>query len=427
MRFRLAGVLGIVLAAFVIVGFPGAGEAVTAATVSASPAADLLDGQTITVSGAGFDQNVQVGTAECLDGATEPGQCDLTGVSFTTTDNSGSFSIGFNVTRFINVGGVIIDCGIPNSCVLGTEETANPALSTTVGISFQRVPVVPPVVHVDPSTNLVDHQSVHIEGSGFTPRSSIAVIECISGSTAISDCDLATILIVNADSNGTFDGEYQVARMITVNGSSVDCGGPAGCVVGAGGVDIYVQRGLVPIFFSSAPISKPTVLVAPSTSLLDGQTVTVTGSGFSPTANVLVSECRSPVTGPSDCAAQTDQLTSADASGSISTQYKVARYIQVAMTTVDCSVTGACQLEVSDVNDFGQGSGVAIAFEVQAAAVSNQGQGLNATAGSLAMTGYDPWWFVWVGCGSTIVGVAMLAVSRWKTVRRRPQGQPASR
>jgi len=409
----------VVLAAFVTLGIPGAIGAVSTPTVSAFPSANLLDGQTISVSGAGFDQNVQVGTAECLIGATGPGQCDLTGVSFVTTDTSGSFTIAFNVTRFINVGGAITDCGVPNSCVIGTEETATPALSATVGLSFQGVPVVPPVVHVDPSTNLTDHQLVHLEGTGFTPRSSIATVECLSGSTAVSDCDLSTILIVNADPSGNFDGTYQVAKFITVNGSTIDCGGPAGCAVGAGNVDIYVQRSLAPISFANPPMSKPVVIVSPSTNLLDGQMVSVTGSGFSPDATVRVSECRPPVTASSDCAVQSDQLTSADASGSISMLYKVARFIQVASATVDCGAAGACELKASDVNDFQQGSIVPIAFGSQVSAGPNQGASATSPLGSLAMTGYDPWWFVWVGGGSVMIGAAMLAAARlWGAVRR---------
>jgi hypothetical protein len=423
MRFRSATVLGtFAFAALVALGVPGATGAVTSVTGSATPATNLLDGETISVSGVGFDPNAQVGIAECLTGATEPGQCDLTGVSFTTTDGSGSFSIEFNVTRFINVGGAITDCAALNSCVLGMEETANTSLSVTVGVSFENIPVVPPTVQVNPSANLIDRQSVQVEGTGFTPRASIALVECESGSTAISDCDLSTILIVTADPSGNMESTYQVARVINVNGSSLDCAAPTGCALGAGNVDDYLQRSVVPISFANAPVPRPAVTVIPSTNLLDGQAVTVTGSGFSAYATISVSECRSGATGPTDCAVETDQLTTADASGSISTTYKVAQDIQVASTSVDCLVPGACELEVVNVNDLQQGSVVPIAFELQASGVSSPGPNPTRQVGSLAMTGYSPWSFFRIGSGLVIAGLAMLSAPRLRRSRGvRPQ------
>jgi len=412
MRFRSAKVLAtLVFATLVGLGRPFATGAVTLVSGSASPATNLLDGETIAVSGAGFDPNTQVGIAECLSGATEPAQCDLTGVSFATASVSGSFSIQFNVTRFINVGGAIIDCAAPNSCVLGMEETSNISLSVTVGISFENLPVVSPSIQVDPSTNLIDHQSVQVEGTGFTSRASIALVECTNGSTAVSDCDLSTILIVRTDPNGDLDSPYQVARIIDVNGSTIDCAALMGCELGVGNVDDYLQRSVVPISFANAPVLTPSVTVVPSTNLLDGETVTVTGLGFSAYATISVSECQSGATGPADCAVATDLLTTADAFGSVATTYKVAQDIQVASTTVDCLVPDACELGVANVNDFQQGSLVPLAFMLQVTGIPNSVPNPLGPVGSLAMTGSSPWSSVAIGSGLVIVGFAMLAAS----------------
>jgi hypothetical protein len=269
---------------------------------------------------------------------------------------------------------------------------------------------------------LIDHQSVQVEGTGFTPRASIALVECEKGSATASDCDLSTILIVTADPNGNVESTYQVTRVINVDGSSLDCAAPQGCALGAGNVDDYAQRSVVPVSFANAPIPIPAVTVVPSTNLLDGQAVTVTGSGFSAYATISVSECGSAATGPSDCAVGTVQLTSADASGSISTTYKVAQDIQVASTTVNCLVPGACELVVADASDLQQGSVVAIAFELQPTGGSNPGPNPTTPAGTLAMTGYSPWSFVRVGSGLVIAGFAMLAASRLRRSRVvRPQ------
>src|SRR5580658_6957164 len=106
MRVRAAAVApSVAVLSMVVFGSFGSAGAAAAARAALTPAAGLLDGQSVVVSGAGFDPDVQVGMAECLTGTVGTAECDPAGVHFTTTDGSGSFSTPVRVTRVINVAG----------------------------------------------------------------------------------------------------------------------------------------------------------------------------------------------------------------------------------------------------------------------------------------------------------------------------------
>jgi hypothetical protein len=264
MRCRTAMVLrAMALATLVALSLSGVATATGLVTASANPASGLLDGQTITLSGTGFDPLAQVGMVECLTGTTGTAQCDLAGLRFTTTDASGSLSSQFTVTRVINVGGVLTDCATPNACVLGLEETDDPAVSATIALSFADVPIVAPVVTVDPSSGLLDAQAVAVEGSGFTPEATVALLECPAGSVLVSDCDFSTVLFVHADGGGMVSTAYGVVRVITVGGSSLDCAEPLACVLSVGNVDDFDQRSLVALSFAEVAIPAPVTAPGP--------------------------------------------------------------------------------------------------------------------------------------------------------------------
>ena len=264
MRCRTAMVLRAMgLATLVVLSLPGVAGATGLVTASANPASDLLDGQTITLTGTGFDPVAQVGMVECLTGATGTAQCDLVGLRFTTTDASGALSSQFTVTRVINVDGALTDCATPNACVLGLEETDNSVVSVSVPLSFEDVPIVAPVVTADPSSGLLDAQAVAVRGSGFTPGATVALLECPASSVLVSDCDFSTGLFVDADGGGTVSTTYRVVRVITVSGTSLDCAEPLACVLSVGNVDDFDQRGLIALSFANAPIPSPIAAPGP--------------------------------------------------------------------------------------------------------------------------------------------------------------------
>ncbi|HXQ18293.1 MAG TPA: neocarzinostatin apoprotein domain-containing protein [Acidimicrobiales bacterium] len=268
-RHSAVGFGAVALAAFVTLAAPGVGTAVGAAIGSATPAVNLRDGQTISLTGTGFDPAAQVGMTECVSGAVGIAQCDLAGIRFANTDESGSFATDFRVTRVIDVAGTLTDCAAPDACVVGIEETNNQAVTATVSISFENLPIVPPAVTVDPAADLATGQAVEVIGAGFTPSATVVLVECPANSALISDCDLFTGLFVKADGGGTVDTEYPVVEVISVNGSSLDCATAPTCVLSVGNVDDFAQRSVVPISFGTPPTLSAGTTFSPTTNLRD--------------------------------------------------------------------------------------------------------------------------------------------------------------
>ena len=85
------------------------------------------------------------------------------------------------------------------------------------------------------------------------------------------------------------------------------------------------------------------IVVTPSTLLLDQQIVTIDGTGFPADATVYVLEC---LTGQGlpGCDQTVLAAVSADVNGTFSTTAKVTRLLKVGGTTTDCAVVGACVL-----------------------------------------------------------------------------------
>jgi lysophospholipase L1-like esterase len=112
-----------------------------------------------------------------------------------------------------------------------------------------------------------------------------------------------------------------------------------------------------------AAAATPTLSVTPSTGLTDGQTVTVTGAGFSPRASIGVAECRAAPTGPADCDLSSSTTLSADGTGAFSTALAVSRMIQVGASTIDCANPGACVLAGANLANLGEAALAPIQFD----------------------------------------------------------------
>ena len=156
---------------------------------------------------------------------------------------------------------------------------------------------------VAPSAHLTDGESVHIHASGFNADQMVDISTCDArnlepgvGDTA---CGAPTSTPANLD--GVLDVTYPVRRIIRVNGDAYDCGkAPRGCDLSVGpaaqptlGLNHVGQR----IRFAPGPARPlPTLTLTPSLGLRDGQTVTVTGTNFPPSASIWLAECP-----PTDC------------------------------------------------------------------------------------------------------------------------------
>jgi Neocarzinostatin family len=118
---------------------------------------------------------------------------------------------------------------------------------------------------------------------------------------------------------------------------------------------------------SSSVCGPPTLTATPSVGLADGQTIIVTGSGFTPFVGVGMVECQEGATGPSGCDISTLRELATDGSGSFSTPYTVTRVITTtagklgANKTIDCALS-PCFLGAADVSNYSVAASVAIGF-----------------------------------------------------------------
>ena len=98
----------------------------------------------------------------------------------------------------------------------------------------------------------------------------------------------------------------------------------------------------------------PSVSVTPDTGLADGQSVTVTGSGYGANASVGIVQCPAGATSIDLCDGRTADSFSADASGGYTRQATVYEVITDAHGTVtDCgSAAGACVIASVYVHGF---------------------------------------------------------------------------
>jgi hypothetical protein len=86
-----------------------------------------------------------------------------------------------------------------------------------------------PALTVTPNTDLDDGQVVTAKGRGYTPNSSLGMIQCVAGADSIDDCDGQTAASFSADARGGFERPFTVRQVITHNGSQqTDCAAQPG-------------------------------------------------------------------------------------------------------------------------------------------------------------------------------------------------------
>jgi hypothetical protein len=115
-------------------------------------------------------------------------------------------------------------------------------------------------------------------------------------------------------------------------------------------------------FATSAPVGARTgdvraaaanITVTPSTNLVAGQAVNVSGNGFNPDASLASAECKAGPVTTSDCDLSNTVLTTADGTGAYSFGFTVQTFLNTANGPVDCTAAaGACVLGVADTTNI---------------------------------------------------------------------------
>jgi hypothetical protein len=129
-------------------------------------------------------------------------------------------------------------------------------------------------------------------------------------------------------------------------------------------ISLAILGGLFAVGLAAGPASAATaVSVTPNLNLHDGDTVSVSASGFTANASLVVLECNPTATTPDDCDVSTAQFLQADSSGSLTTDYSVFRIITTNTNgTIDCAPTN-CALGVANINDITENSGQILNFD----------------------------------------------------------------
>jgi hypothetical protein len=152
-------------------------------SLTANPSAQLADGQTITVTGSGFTPDTVVGMAECESGTSGEAGCDLSTVQEVFSDNTGSFSTPYTVTRMLALEGTSIDCAL-TPCLIGAADVSDYSVEASASIGFN--PNIPPqVTGTVSATDKVNTST----GTAFIT----GTVKCVEPTTVEVDVDLAQI------------------------------------------------------------------------------------------------------------------------------------------------------------------------------------------------------------------------------------------
>ncbi len=334
-------------------------------TMTVDPSTGLAFRATVAVTGSGFTPNEFVYAEVCV-GTTTYGSCR--GFSGTQADSSGNVVTSVEVRRrFVDYSGTTIDCLDPGTeCTV--ELTSDDGDRASAPISFDpHAPIPPPpTARVAPDTDLGWKQSVHVNGSGFTPNGRIIVQQCAVGLPDPFPFPFLQCAGGNyndsrtADAHGNVETTFTARRFITSGQPDpIDCAASFGrCVVRiSSGDDFDFLDGFadVPVGFDphSPEPPGPPVTVTPHSDLTDGQVVTVSGSGFSPFAMIGMTTCLAGTRTINNCDINGAKLLNSDGTGAFSTTYPVRKVVMINGTAVDCGAApGTCVLGVANIGDY---------------------------------------------------------------------------
>ena len=349
---------------------PAAVAVPAAASITVTPSTLLVQGDTVTVSGTGYPANALIGIIQCRVPSSSVADCNQSTLSYTNTNASGSFSTSFTPRRTLIVGGTPIDCSGVNACKIGAGSVAEQTISDDYPIQFDPSipPPPPPTLSVTPSTNLLNGQTVAVTGTNYPANTMVALLECLDPPTTDPfNCGSSTGQYTVSDSSGNISYTYTVRRVLRTNGTSTDCATPGACVL-LSGVQEIGDGATAPITFDgSVPLPPPpSITVTPDTDLLNGDTVTVAGTGFEPNYPVSVSQCPAGASQGPGCGFGPGSFVETDDTGAFSFDLVVDRILYDATSSVDCADPGACVVTVIDFFDGSTATSAPIQFDPNA-------------------------------------------------------------
>ncbi|MEO6470100.1 MAG: neocarzinostatin apoprotein domain-containing protein, partial [Acidimicrobiia bacterium] len=212
---------------------------------------------------------------------------------------------------------------------------------------------------VTPDTNLVRGQSVAVTGTGFGAER-IYVLECIAGEVLSYNCNSSGMLGVVPDAGGAISTTAAMHRIISGSTGPVDCAtAPGTCELVAANRNAAVLARHALGFDPNAAPPTPAIAVTPATGLINGQAITIGGTGFFPNGFVYVREC---AVSDGYCSGASAYL-SADANGTFSAQLTARLRVGDGQgTTTHCLVV-ACIVRAESVDDLEYSADAPLAFD----------------------------------------------------------------
>lgn len=284
--------------------------------LTVEPAAGLVDGQEVAVSGSGFQPGESVGIVQCAKEAAGQSPevragveaCYISQYTPVTADDAGVASGTYKVRRLLTtpLSGTIDCAAEADRCMIAMGALADYDRSGVHPIEFDLnvEPVALPTVTAAPTEGLADGDAVHVVAEGLTPGEVLSVSVCstdpmvcwATGSeherTQREGDDVWTeqVIGLQVDGSGRVEADVPVWQFLPGDepGTYVDCA-VSRCSLRFSGT---TAPPTVPLrFVPGTPPEPPAVAVEPSTDVAPGDVVQVRGTGFAPDIPIYVSLC----------------------------------------------------------------------------------------------------------------------------------------
>jgi len=145
-------------------------------TLILTPTTGLRDGQTVGVSGSGFDISVHTGVRQCRAGTDQPSDCRPSGRTPSTSDTGTLRQEVMVYAGFGTLNDDWVDCATPGACelvVFGGRADGGPTrapLTFAAGVS-----VAAPSITIAPSEPLQGDQELTVHGQGFAADATLSL------------------------------------------------------------------------------------------------------------------------------------------------------------------------------------------------------------------------------------------------------------
>lgn len=452
-----------------------AGPAAAAGTITLSKSTGLnAAGETITVSGSGYDASKGVYLWFCENTGTRPTGASCDGSTQVWISDSplaqvtpgsarwganGTFSVSITVRAIFNdVDCTAVSCGV---AVRNDHQSPGTDLDSVTPVSFGTAPedttttteaqapeestttTTAPAsanttrITLSKATDLGGGEVITVSGTGFVPDQGVYVQFCAAPTGALgTQAGRTTACYPEQDGERTVwltpvpaDGTWSTPLTVSDAFDDVDCRAQS-CGVfvrrdHSGGSADFSQDAFAPVTFGD-PATTPTTLpgavgarltVTPATGIVPGSTITVDGAGFRAGHEIFVGVCDLAVANFAACdfahveEVTVDHVARAGGPGTFSAQL-VAR---ATFGTTDCSAPasrcGVATWAVSG-NDAALEASSPIAFAGAAAPAPAPGGARPGTGAPLARTGASSAQLALLGTLSVLAGAALFAASR---------------